>query len=124
MKKNQGEACEKLCDERRRVWLARLQQKFDGKNLDNIRVCSAHFISGKRAELYQKDSPDWAPSVNMSVTEIKEKQVHKLLSPEMSRFQRRQQRTEKAKECAAAKSLLNLQDTTAEEPEQETGEQS
>lgn len=77
-----------------------------------------YYFSGKRAD--QKDSPDWAPSVNMSVTEIKEKQVHKLLP----RFRRRQQRTEKAKECAAAKSLFNLQDTTIEEPEQETGEQS
>ncbi|CAC5424265.1 unnamed protein product [Mytilus coruscus] len=75
VKKNQGEACEKLCDERRRVWLARLQQKFDGKNLDNIRVCSAHFISGKRAELYQKDSPDWAPSVNMSDTTVEEPEL-------------------------------------------------
>ena len=44
--KNQGEECERLSDKRRRLWIARLQQNFSGKNLENIRVCSAHFISG------------------------------------------------------------------------------
>ncbi|CAC5396062.1 unnamed protein product [Mytilus coruscus] len=109
--------------DRRFNQLINRSEPFDGKDFTESRRRQGT-CTGKRAELYQKDSPDWAPSVNMSVTEIKEKQVHKLLSPEMSRFQRRQQRTEKTKECAAAKSLLNLQDTTAEEPEQETGEQS
>ena len=46
--KNQGEECERLSDKRRRLslWIAGLQQNFSGKNLENIRVCSAHFISG------------------------------------------------------------------------------
>lgn len=45
--KNQGEEWESLSAQRRRLWLARLQQNVEGKNLENIRVCSAHFISGK-----------------------------------------------------------------------------
>jgi hypothetical protein len=44
---NQGSECRALSDERRRLWIASLQQNFAGKNLDNIRICSAHFISGK-----------------------------------------------------------------------------
>jgi hypothetical protein len=43
---NQGEEWEKLCSDRRRLWLAKLNQDFTNKNLDNIRICSAHFISG------------------------------------------------------------------------------
>ena len=45
--KNQGDACQKLSEERRRLWLAKLNQDFKGKNLDNVRVCSAHFLSGR-----------------------------------------------------------------------------
>lgn len=44
---NQGEACEKLSNERRRVWLANIGQDFKNKNLQNARVCSAHFVNGK-----------------------------------------------------------------------------
>ena len=35
-----------LLQRRRRLWLANLGLKLDGKNLDNVRVCSVHFISG------------------------------------------------------------------------------
>ncbi|CAL8378098.1 unnamed protein product [Gadus morhua 'NCC'] len=56
----------KLSEERRRLWLAKLNQDLRGKNLDNVRICSAHFLSGKRSDLYQKDDPDWVPSVGMT----------------------------------------------------------
>lgn len=45
--KNQGSECEKLSEDRRREWLANINQNFENKNLDNVRVCSVHFISGK-----------------------------------------------------------------------------
>ncbi|KAI2667027.1 THAP domain-containing protein 11 [Labeo rohita] len=32
---------------KRRLWLAKLNQDFQGRNLDNIRVCSYHFRSGR-----------------------------------------------------------------------------
>ena len=46
---NQGEDCYFISSERRREWLARVGRKFENenKNLDNARICSAHFISGK-----------------------------------------------------------------------------
>ncbi|XP_074542190.1 uncharacterized protein LOC141802550 [Halichoeres trimaculatus] len=62
---NQGEECKQLSEERRRLWLAKLHQDFRGKNLDNIRVCSQHFLSGTKAYLHRKDDPDWVPSLNM-----------------------------------------------------------
>ena len=43
---NQGEDGHNISADRRRLWLAKLNQDFSGKNVDNIRVCSAHFISG------------------------------------------------------------------------------
>ena len=43
----QGEKHRKLCEERRRKWLAFLNQDFTGNNLANIRICSAHFSTGK-----------------------------------------------------------------------------
>ncbi|XP_040565069.1 uncharacterized protein [Lepeophtheirus salmonis] len=64
--KSQGEMTEKLSSERRRLWIDSLKQNFEGKNLDNIRVCSAHFVEGVKAELYKKDSPNWIPSLGMS----------------------------------------------------------
>ncbi|KAL3888493.1 hypothetical protein ACJMK2_000860 [Sinanodonta woodiana] len=113
--KNQGEECVKLSEERRRLWLARLQQNFDGKNIENIRVCSAHFISGKRAELYQRDNPDWAPSLNMTgsakVNSDEGAETSNLLSPQMTRFKRCKRRAEKKKETFAAESLFSLQES-------------
>ena len=44
---NQCKKTSELSTERRRLWLARLQQDFSGKNLKNIRVCSDHFVSSK-----------------------------------------------------------------------------
>ena len=43
---NQGEDGQNIPENRRRLWLVKLNQDFSGKNVDNIRVCSAHFISG------------------------------------------------------------------------------
>ena len=43
---NQCEDSHNISADRRRLWLAKLNQDFSAKNVDNIRVCSAHFISG------------------------------------------------------------------------------
>ncbi|XP_060592044.1 uncharacterized protein LOC132746808 [Ruditapes philippinarum] len=61
----QGLECEKLSSDRQRVWLARIGQDFTNKNMDNVRVCSAHFVSGEKAYLHDHLNPDWAPSVNL-----------------------------------------------------------
>lgn len=34
-------------EEQRRLWLANLNQDLRGKDVDNIRICSARFLSGK-----------------------------------------------------------------------------
>ncbi|XP_030196333.1 uncharacterized protein LOC115531298 isoform X4 [Gadus morhua] len=87
----------KLSEERRRLWLAKLNQDLRGKNLDNVRICSAHFLSGKRSDLYQKDDPDWVPSVGMTGQQR---------SPEKagtsSRYSRRGNRTQQRLREAAA----------------------
>ncbi|WAR08649.1 LOW QUALITY PROTEIN: hypothetical protein MAR_018607 [Mya arenaria] len=54
-----------MSEERRRLWFAKLDQSFSGMNLKNVRVCSDHFISKTKADLYQKVHPDWVPTVNM-----------------------------------------------------------
>ena len=43
----EGEKTQQLSSERRRLWLAKLNQDFKGKNLKNIRVCSDHFVMSK-----------------------------------------------------------------------------
>lgn len=45
--KNQGQQTKQLSEERRRLWIASLNQNFKGKNLENIRICSSHFVTGK-----------------------------------------------------------------------------
>lgn len=65
---NQGEEHKQLSEERRRLWLARLNQNLMGKNLDNIRVCSAHFIKGKVSQ-YLCDFRDYRSPIS-SVTKF------------------------------------------------------
>lgn len=62
----QGEKTQELSEERRRLWLASLNQDFTGKTITNVRVCSDHFVSKRKASLYDRNSPDWVPSVNMA----------------------------------------------------------
>jgi len=92
---NQGEKTLKLSEERRRLWLAQLHQNLDGKNLDNIRICSAHFVSGKKADLYKRDDPDWVPSLNMVPVKAAQKSGENSLA--IRRFERCQRREEQRK---------------------------
>ncbi|XP_041843948.1 uncharacterized protein LOC121641751 [Melanotaenia boesemani] len=94
--KNQGEECQKLSEERRRLWLAKLNQDLRGKNLDNIRICSAHFVSGRRSDLYQKDDPDWVPSVGMMGQQRSSEETG------TSRYKRRMNRTQQRLQVGAA----------------------
>ncbi len=37
-----------------------------------IRVCSKHFISGSPVQLYNRNSPDWVPSLHMGYPEAED----------------------------------------------------
>ncbi|KAL3189061.1 hypothetical protein MRX96_003203 [Rhipicephalus microplus] len=49
-----------LTAKRRRLWLARVKQADQMRGLSNIRVCGAHFVTGRPAKLHQETNPDWA----------------------------------------------------------------
>lgn len=60
---NQCERTKALSTKRRGLWLARINRtNFDTENR-NLRVCGAHFITGKPAKLFDETNPDWAPSL-------------------------------------------------------------
>ncbi|KAL5011769.1 hypothetical protein ScPMuIL_010320 [Solemya velum] len=64
---SQGTETEKLSSERRNLWLARINREgFDpDPTKRHYKVCSDHFITGKKADLYDNTNPDWAPSQKM-----------------------------------------------------------
>lgn len=86
----QCERTRQLSEKRRREWLALINRQ-DLKNLNNIRVCGRHFISGKPAALMDYGNPDWAPSQLLG---------HGRDSPSASelteRYNRRRRRSRKA----------------------------
>ncbi|KAH9370183.1 hypothetical protein HPB48_019382 [Haemaphysalis longicornis] len=61
---NQCERTKLLSEERQHVWLSRINRK-DFKNLDHIRVCGRHFISGKPSGLMDGGNPDWASTQHL-----------------------------------------------------------
>lgn len=81
----------------------------------DIKIIISTF-AGKKVELFEKDNPDWVPSVDMisKTKKVQEELSYNLMSPEFSRFKRRQQRGERKKDCEAAKSLLLLQEEQVE----------
>ncbi|XP_039548095.1 uncharacterized protein LOC120493510 [Pimephales promelas] len=107
--KNQGEECQKLSEERRRLWLAKLNQDLRGKNLDNIRICSAHFLSGKKSDLYKKDDPDWVPSVGMTGQQGGPLQSTKE-TLQAARYKRRINRTQKRLKVEAPAAAVKTED--------------
>lgn len=95
------------------MWLAKLNQDLRGKNLDNIRFCSAHFLSGKRSDLYQKDDPDWVPSVGMTGQQkTPEETGTSRYRRRLKRTQQRQKDEEAAASSAAAAAPAGLMTLT------------
>ncbi|XP_052806086.1 uncharacterized protein LOC128235310 [Mya arenaria] len=89
---NQGAEWEKLTADRRREWLARINQDFSTKNLTNVRICSTHFISGKKADLHDRLNPDWAPSIGLRGAQILAEPEE---TPSVSRYNRIKNRTQR-----------------------------
>ena len=61
---SQGERALELSSRRRAGWLKNINRK-DWTPGPGARVCSAHFITGKPAPLFDENNPDWTPTVNM-----------------------------------------------------------
>ncbi|XP_049527542.1 uncharacterized protein LOC125947190 [Dermacentor silvarum] len=61
-----GHSCDRtrtLNAKRRSLWLARLRRADLDTNRADIRVCGAHFVSGRPSKLWEETNPDWAPSL-------------------------------------------------------------
>ncbi|KAH9372184.1 hypothetical protein HPB48_015441 [Haemaphysalis longicornis] len=59
----QGERTKALSSKRRSLWLAHIKRADLKGDLPNIRVCGAHFVTGRPAELWEEANPDWAPTL-------------------------------------------------------------
>ena len=63
---HQGAKALDLSRRRQVEWLAKIKRKnLRQEQYFNTRVCSDHFISGSPAALFDENSPDWAPSINL-----------------------------------------------------------
>ncbi|XP_014674302.1 PREDICTED: uncharacterized protein LOC106814506 [Priapulus caudatus] len=98
----QGEVTKEMSDRRRRCWLAAINRTGMSETvIRNLRVCSAHFISGKPSALYKDTDPDWVPMVNMGY-------AMKDLNTQVVRHDRLKKRKETIKKRDAAMSLVEL----------------
>ncbi|XP_037507781.1 uncharacterized protein LOC119383605 [Rhipicephalus sanguineus] len=57
-----------LSSKRRSLWLARIKRADLKGDSPNIRVCGAHFVTGRPARLHQETHPDWAPTLLLGYT--------------------------------------------------------
>lgn len=65
-------------------------------------MCSEHFISGMKSDLYDKTNPDWAPSLKLGYHQSDEALSLK------KRHERTQARTKRKSQHQAAQALLEL----------------
>ncbi|XP_022082443.1 uncharacterized protein LOC110974844 [Acanthaster planci] len=70
--KHQGAKTEELSRRRRARWLTNIcrddllaKEAAQTSTLIHLRVCSDHFVGGKPSALYDRRSPDWAPTLNL-----------------------------------------------------------
>ena len=61
---NQGEYMEELTVERRRRWISAISRgDLTDFILENVRVCSKHFVSGQAAKDWDRFNVDWVPTL-------------------------------------------------------------
>ncbi|XP_049276135.1 uncharacterized protein LOC125760298 [Rhipicephalus sanguineus] len=101
-----------LSEERRRLWLARINRK-GLKNLDYLRVCGRHFISGQPASLMDNTNPDWVPSQHLGYSNRTAPGVNST-----SRYKRAKNRLAK-KKVAPAANAANIQPAEVDHPSPE-----
>ena len=76
--KHQGKKAECMSQKRRCQWLRNINRA-NWTPGPGARVCSAHFIHGKPAALFDEANPDWIPTCNLG---------HNLKKADTERFQR------------------------------------
>ncbi|KAH7932729.1 hypothetical protein HPB49_001787 [Dermacentor silvarum] len=59
----QDERTKALSSKRRSLWLARIKRADLKGDLPNIRVCGAHFVTGRPSKLCEGTNPDWVPTL-------------------------------------------------------------
>lgn len=65
-----------LSTKRRAGFLAAISRAdLTGNSVDQARVCSRHFISGKPASLHEELHPDWLPTQNLGHSKVSKKRV-------------------------------------------------
>ena len=68
---HQGEKDYELRKERRDGYLRAISREdLDIRSLDKYRICSAHFVTGKPASLYEKTRPNWLPTLNLGHNKV------------------------------------------------------
>ncbi|XP_061571212.1 uncharacterized protein LOC133424555 [Cololabis saira] len=116
-KQTHGEQISEISRNRRMAWIRAVRRKNISFNSISMymRVCSLHFHHGKPAGEMYTSHPDWAPSLNLGHSEVKESQTDRY-----ERLQRRKRRrTEspavmnKSPALAVAESLAVMNESLA-----------
>ena len=79
--------------------------------LENDRICSRHFISGKPADLEDELNPDWLPTQNLGHSKVDSDRA----IASLERFQRAASRSDHLEKIEAAQALVSLSFSSSEE---------
>lgn len=105
---NQGEEFEELTRERRNLWISAIgRADLKTKNvLQNERVCSRHFVSGRPAANWDRFNEDWIPTRHLTKKEYKKKDAdaaaqrsERAKARRKSAIERQEQEAAKKRKC-------------------------
>ena len=102
---NQGEEFEELTRERRNLWISAIDRAdLKTKNvLQNERVCSRHFVSGRPAANWDRFNEDWVPTLHLTKKEYKNKDAEAAAQRSERAKARRKSSIERQEQEAAKK---------------------
>ncbi|XP_013880836.1 uncharacterized protein LOC106529864 [Austrofundulus limnaeus] len=103
---HKGEKCRKLTEKRRKMWISNLHLQSGGAESANARVCSDHFLKGCPSSLFDVESVDWAPTVNLGYQRNKPKSEAPVQREQSTKLKEDQQRWSEG-----AEAMSDLQQT-------------
>ena len=110
---NRGKQVYELTKKRRAGFLSAISRDGLKKTiLENDRICSRHFLSGKPAYLHDQTNPDWLPTLHLGHNKKAEPRREST-----ERWERRKARRESVNRLQAAWSLLSLGESSRPDPE-------